>query len=106
LPGLEEIGQFRRKSDIAKPLNDSSPGFFTFVIQNQKFMIEPSQKLSNLQLELLKIFSRDISDMELMDIRRLLTRYFMERAVKNADEIWEQKGYSKELMEQWLKEDS
>jgi len=65
-----------------------------------------SEKLSNLQLELLKVFSRDINEEELKDIRRMLARYFMNRAVKNADEIWNQRGYSKELMEKWLREES
>ncbi|HYV94691.1 MAG TPA: hypothetical protein VE978_23150 [Chitinophagales bacterium] len=69
-------------------------------------MVEPSQKLSNLQLELLKLFSRNISEEELLDIRRMLARYFMERAVDSADKIWDERGYSQELMEKWLKEDS
>lgn len=67
-------------------------------------MIEPSLKLSNLQLELLKVFSRKVSDDELTDIRRMLAKYFMERAKNSADKIWEERGYSQELMEKWLRE--
>ncbi len=69
-------------------------------------MKEQSQKLTNLQLELLKVFSHNISDDELKDIRRMLSKYFMERAVKGADKIWDEKGYSNELMQKWLKEGS
>ena len=69
-------------------------------------MSERSRKLSNLQLELLKVFSHDISEEELLDIRRMLAQYFMKRAVKGADKTWDKKGYSNELMQQWLKEAS
>ena len=64
------------------------------------------QKLSNLQLELLKVFSHDISEDELLDIRRMLAQYFMKRAVKGADKVWDKKGYTNEQMKKWLKEDS
>ena len=71
-----------------------------------KTMNKPAQKLSNLQLELLKVFSHNISDDELLDIRRMLAQYFMKRAIKAADKVWNEKGYSNELMNKWLKEDS
>lgn len=68
-------------------------------------MKEGSQKLSNLQLELLKVFSHNISEDELKDIRKMLAHYFMKRAVKGADDVANKKGYSAELMEKWLQED-
>ncbi|MFN4255153.1 MAG: hypothetical protein ACK4Q5_09130 [Saprospiraceae bacterium] len=50
--------------------------------------------LSNLQLHLLKVYANGISEEELLDIRRMLARYFMERAVRGATHVWREKGYS------------
>jgi hypothetical protein len=60
--------------------------------------------LSNLQQELLKIYSSDISEADLKHIKNYLARYFAGKAISEADNVWEQKGYSNELMDQWLKE--
>jgi hypothetical protein len=38
-------------------------------------MIQPT-RLTNLQLQLLKLFSREISNYELLDIKRILSDYF------------------------------
>ena len=64
-----------------------------------------AQPLSNLQQELLKIYGSNISDADLLHIKSYLARYFAGKAISEADNIWEQKGYSNELMNQWLNED-
>lgn len=69
-------------------------------------MEKTQKKLSNLQLELLKVFSHDVSDDELLDIRRMLAQYFMKRAIKGAGKAWKDNGYSNEQMKQWLKKAS
>lgn len=62
---------------------------------------QASQKLSNLQLELLKLYAMNVSDEELRDIKRMLAKYFMERAMDEADKVWDERGYTNELMEEW-----
>ena len=62
---------------------------------------QTSQKLSNLQLELLKLYAMNVSDEELRDIKRMLVKYFMERAMDEADKVWDKRGYTNELMEEW-----
>jgi hypothetical protein len=62
----------------------------------------PTTHLSNLQQELLKIFSRDIPEEELKEIRVLLTHYFAKKATGEADKIWDENGYTDELMDEWL----
>ena len=54
------------------------------------------QPFTNLQLELLKIYARQIPEEELMEIRRLLAQYFMDKASDLADEIWEEKNLTEE----------
>lgn len=61
--------------------------------------------LSNLQQELLKLYSAEIPDEDLLHIKRYLAKYFAFKAIGEADKIWDQKGYTNETMDQWLNED-
>ncbi len=63
-----------------------------------------STKLTNLQLELLKIFSKEISEEELLDVKRMLARYFSAKTTEEADRIWDKKGLTNEDMDRWLEE--
>lgn len=63
-----------------------------------------STKLSNLQLELLKIFSKNLSEKQLLEIKWLLSSYFAEKATQEMDKLWEERGWTQETMDQWLKE--
>ena len=58
--------------------------------------------LTNLQQELLKIFSRNIKEDELEEIRNILVKYFANKAIKSADKVWDERGYTNELMDEWL----
>lgn len=62
--------------------------------------------LTNLQLELLKLFSMDLSDEELLKIRRILARYFAERASDEMDKLWEENKWTNATMDEWLSDDS
>ncbi len=54
-------------------------------------------------MELLKLYATNIPDADLLEIRRYLARYFMRKAIGEADKEWDKKGYTPELMETWLK---
>lgn len=55
-----------------------------------------SAPLSDLQLELLKLFAMGVSEEEMLEIRRLLANYFMQKAIDGATKVWEEKNYSAE----------
>lgn len=55
-----------------------------------------SAPLSELQLELLKLFAMRVSDEDLQEIRRLLSNYFMQKAIDEATKVWEEKSYTAE----------
>ncbi|MCF8372079.1 MAG: hypothetical protein K9H64_10680 [Bacteroidales bacterium] len=57
------------------------------------------QPLSNLQLEFLKLFSQTVSDDDLLEIKKLVSSYFAEKAMDAADKVWEEKGWTNEDME-------
>ncbi len=67
--------------------------------------IVENKNLSNIQLELLKLYSTDIKDSELLDIKEYLAKYFANKAINLADSIWEEKGLDNSKMDDWLNEE-
>lgn len=60
--------------------------------------------MSNIQLELLKLYANDISDKQLYEIKLLLGRYFAEKATTLMDNFMEEKGLGEEDMIKWAHE--
>ena len=61
-----------------------------------------SQPLSNLQLELLKAFSHRLSDQDLLELKKVLAAFFAERAIKEADQVWEEENWDQAKVEELL----
>lgn len=75
------------------------------VFISKKFVsMNSSGRLTNLQIELLKMFNYDLAENQLKDIRNILGKYFAETARTEMDKLWEQEGWSDETMEQWANE--
>jgi hypothetical protein len=62
--------------------------------------------LNNAQVELMKLFGTDLSSKDLKDMKQLLSKFFADRAIKAADELWDNKGLSNDDMDKWLNENS
>jgi hypothetical protein len=60
--------------------------------------ISTTQKLSNLQLQLLQLYANGVSDEDLKAIQRMIARYFANKASTEAAEVWAEKGYSTETL--------
>ncbi len=57
--------------------------------------IDQSQPpFSNLQMELLKIFDRHLSDEDLLEIKLLLAKHFLEKSMNAADKVWDKNNWS------------
>lgn len=69
-------------------------------------MIQQNTPLTNLQLELLKIYSFNISDEQLSEIREILTQYFADKATTEMDRLWDENGWTNDTMDEWLKGDN
>ncbi len=67
-----------------------------------KIMTAINKPLTNLQVELLKLFSLELSEEELIEIRRMLARYFADRASDEMDRLWEANDWSDKTMDEWL----
>ena len=50
--------------------------------------VQSPPPFTNLQMELLKLFARQLSEAELLDIRLLLAKHFLEKAMDAADTAW------------------
>lgn len=61
--------------------------------------------LSNLQLELLKLYSQDVSNNDLMAIKKLLSNYFANKASNEMDKLWDNNNWSNETMQKWLSDE-
>jgi hypothetical protein len=57
-----------------------------------------TQKLTNLQLELLKVFSYQLNQQQLTDIKNLLANYFAEQATQEMDKLWEENNWDSEFL--------
>jgi hypothetical protein len=54
--------------------------------------------LSNVQTELLKVFSADIPEEQLLELKNIMARFLLEKAQDSADKIWREKAYSDEQL--------
>jgi hypothetical protein len=53
---------------------------------------------SNLQLQLLKLYAMKVSEEDLIAIQRMIARYFAQKASSEAQEAWDEAGYSEDLL--------
>lgn len=60
--------------------------------------------LTNLQLELLQLYSLNLPEEELIAVKRLLARHFAEKASSEFEKLWDDKGWSNDTMNNWLTE--
>jgi hypothetical protein len=66
-------------------------------------MVQP-QKLTNLQLELVKLFSYKIAENQVLEIKQLLSNYFADKATEEMDRLWDENNWSEETMKKWSNE--
>lgn len=66
--------------------------------------MEATKKLSNLQLELLRVFSFELSEEQLVEIRGLLADYFANNVSGEMDALFEVNQWGEEKIEEWSKE--
>jgi hypothetical protein len=62
--------------------------------------------LNNAQIELMKLFGTNLSSKDMKDMKQLLSKFFADKAIKAADELWDNKRLSNDDMDKWLDEKS
>ena len=61
--------------------------------------------LSNIQAELLKVFSADIPDTHLNELKNVIAQFLLDKARDKADLIWDQKEYTDEKLKKILNQE-
>jgi len=66
--------------------------------------MEVAGKLTNIQLELLKLFQYNLSEKQLLEIRNILAKYFAKTATAEMDKLWEDNDWNNNIMKAWADE--
>jgi hypothetical protein len=66
--------------------------------------LEAVTKFSNLQLELLKLYQNNITEQDLIFIKKFLSNYFANKATEKFDEFILQNNISIDTVNNWSKE--
>ena len=51
---------------------------------------------NEMQLEVIKLFTREMTTDDMKAIKRLIVRYFAQKAIESANSVWDEKGWTKE----------
>ena len=65
-------------------------------------IVKRTAPLSNLQVELLKMYSAGVPDQYLEDLKILIARFLFAKARAKADQYWDEKEYTDELLNELL----
>jgi hypothetical protein len=68
--------------------------------------IESSDKLTNLQKELLKVFSMDLDQKQLLEIRSILANYFAQKVTSEVDFLFEKNNWDQDKIQEWAADHS
>ena len=61
-----------------------------------------NEPLNTTQLELLKLFSTNLSDNDLKELKSLLADFYSQKSIQTADDAWKAKGLNQKNMDDWL----
>lgn len=63
-----------------------------------------STKLNPVQLHLLELFSKNMTEKELNEIKEILVEYYRKKVDEELDAIWEKRGFTKESFKKETKD--
>lgn len=63
---------------------------------------DSSPRFSNVQLELLKLFSYNLSEEELLELRKAITHLLGQRSIETANQRWDEQGWTDEDVDRLL----
>lgn len=66
--------------------------------------METAGKLTNVQIELLKLFQYNLPEKQLAEIKNMLTKYFAKSATAEMDKLWDENSWDNNTMNDWANE--
>ena len=67
--------------------------------------MQPQSPLSNVQFELLKLYSAGVREEHLDDLKILIAKFLFGKARAKADKLWDERGYTDEIVNELLQND-
>lgn len=67
-------------------------------------MVATQPPLTNLQLELLKLYANQLPEEQLLEIKTLLGKYFAQKATEAMEKTWQEQQLTPDDMKQWANE--
>lgn len=61
-----------------------------------------STSLSNIQIELLNLYSVGVSDETLLELKKIISQFLMQKLREEAGKVWVEKQYSETDINNWL----
>lgn len=58
--------------------------------------------LTNTQLEMLKLFSTNLSEIELLELKEVIAGFYAQKSIDFANQVWQEKKLNQADMESWL----
>ncbi|MDB5124317.1 MAG: hypothetical protein JWP94_2446 [Mucilaginibacter sp.] len=77
---------------------------YTSTVYNRFTTMETAGKLTNVQIELLKLFQYNLPEKQLAEIKNMLAKYFAETATAGMDKLWQENNWNNDTMKQWANE--
>jgi hypothetical protein len=66
--------------------------------------MDNSGKLTNLQIEILKLYNFKLPDEQLIEIKQLLANYFANKVTEKMEEVWENQNWTEETIDKLREE--
>ena len=66
--------------------------------------METVRKLTNVQIELLKLFQYNLPEEQLAEIKNILAKYFAKTATTDMNKLWDENNWDNDLMQEWANE--
>jgi hypothetical protein len=60
--------------------------------------------LSNLQLELRRLYSNGVSEETLREVKSILAKHFADKATAGMDKVWDEQGLTEQSVIDWTNE--
>ena len=64
-----------------------------------------NQPLSNVQMELLKLYTTNLTEKEMAELKEQLAKFYADKSIRLADAVWDKKGYTNDDMNSILNDD-
>jgi hypothetical protein len=62
-------------------------------------MTQVRSPFTNLQMELINLFAKEVPKPQLLEIKTLIAKYLLNKAHDHADAVWDEKGYAQNSIE-------